>query len=131
MQCKISPTSQGGAGGVMLFILIFLTPQSVVADVTNGKTYEKIPTIGLHCKGVELEEGVRQGGCAIMAVAESIYNFGFEVQEQTCLVCRADGMLGEADALEITITGPLNVEGGDYKHTLTTLSSYSFKIYIS
>ena len=75
--------------------------------------YETISPISLHCRGVELGEGVRQRGCAIIAVAESIYNFGFVVQEQTCLVCRAGAMLVDAEYSENPINGPLNVEGGD------------------
>ena len=87
---------QCGARGIMLFLFTLLTSQTVGANVANGKMYEKISAISLHCRDVELGEGVGQGGCAITAAAESIYNFGFVVQEQTCLVCRAGGMLGDA-----------------------------------
>ena len=42
--------------------------------------------------------------------ADEIYNFGFVLREEKCLSCRAGRVLGDANVVEISITG-LYVEG--------------------
>ena len=54
-----------------------------------------------------------EGRCAIFAASESVYTFGFMVRDETCVVCRAGGTVGDADVAEITITGPLYIDSKD------------------
>ena len=107
----------------MLFVLICLVSQ-VAAHRLADQIYEKETTRSLDCKESENWAGMTNVRCAVIAATESIYNIGFVVQEETCMVCRAGGTSGGADVLEISINGPLYVQGGEYSIRRTTLSAH-------
>ena len=48
--------------------------------------------------------------CAIVAAADTIYNFCSAVIEEACMVCRAGGMPGGVGVHELVITGTLHVD---------------------
>ena len=91
---------------------IFLILQSVVAAYRlNSKLYKAESAISLNCIKVDSCARVSNGTCAAIALAESTYNFGFLVQWETCIKCRASGTSADDDSLEILISGSLYVDG--------------------
>ena len=107
----------------MLLLLICLVSHVAAHHLTN-QIYEKETTRSLDCKESEKWADMTNVMCAVIAATESIYNFGFVVQEETCMVCRAGGTPRGADVLEISINGPLYVQGGEYSIRRTTLSAH-------
>ena len=95
----------------MPILLTFFIAQNVFAHALSGKMYEHESTISLYCKTGAQWLGISNTSCAVIAISESIYNYGFVVQEETCQVCRAAGTLPEVQDLEILISPPLYVEG--------------------
>ena len=53
--------------------------------------------------------------CAIIAAAETIYNFGFLVEEETCMACRAGGMPRGIDIMEVSFARSAHVDGKKYQ----------------
>ena len=74
--------------------------------------YEHELALSLYCKEPAQWVGMSHISCAVLATAERVYNYGFVVQEETCLICRAAGTMADAEVLEIQISLPLYVEGG-------------------
>ena len=99
----------------MLFLIIALVAQDIVADKLDGQWYENETGISLNCKGYDLRDCTSKVKCAVVAANEAIYDFGFVVQDKACMVCRAGGTLEDADVLEIYVTGPLFVDGKAFK----------------
>ena len=99
----------------MLFLIIALVAQDIVADKLDGQWYKNESGISLNCKGYDHRDCTSKMKCAVVAANEAIYDFGFVVQDKTCMVCRAGGTLEDADVLEIYVTGPLFVDGKAFK----------------
>ena len=95
------------------------------------KPYEKEIAISLHCKESDRLASMSTVNCAVVASNEPFYTFGFVVEEDTCMVCRAGGTPRAADFLEITIPGPLYVEGGSYLPRSTSLFARKLIFYNS
>ena len=95
----------------MPILLTFFIAQNIFAHALSGKMYEHESTISLNCKTGAQWLGMSNTSCAVIAIAESIYNYGFVVQEETCQVGRAAGTLPEVEDLEILVSPPLYVEG--------------------
>ena len=99
----------------MLYLLILFVPQDVVMTDgndgrSNGRWFEWESAVSLEYKEADQWAGVTEGSCAVIAANERVYNFGFVVRDDTCVVCRAGGTLGHADVPETTITGPFYIE---------------------
>ena len=96
----------------MLFlIIVLLVALDIVADKLDAQWYENESAVRLDCKRCNHQDCKSTVKCAAVAANEAIYNFGFVVQDETCMVCRAGGTLGDADVLEISFTEPLFVDG--------------------
>ena len=88
--------------------------------------YEIETAISLNCKESENWAGMPNVSCAIIATLESIYNFGFVVQEETCMVCRAGRKPRAADVVEISIPGPLYLQDRAYSIKCTAFYTHEF-----
>ena len=98
-------------GNIMLLFLLFcITSQNVVAHCFYDRWYKWDSALSLKCKESVLSEPISNGGCAMRTASDEIYNFGFVLREEKCLSCRAGRVLGDANVVEISITG-LYVEG--------------------
>ena len=98
----------------MLFFVLFLTLQNGLAHELKGKIYEEESAIGLYCKYVDTLTRLSNNSCAATATAKTIYNYGFLVQNEKCMVCRAGGTPGEDGAGEGLTSVPLYVDGEIY-----------------
>ena len=95
----------------MLFVMMFLVSRDVQAHKLIDKIYEKETAVSLGCKQSAHWSGMSNVSCADIATTETIYTFGFVVEEDACMVCRAGGTPGVADVLEISMPSPLYVQG--------------------
>ena len=98
----------------MVFLLLSLYLQGIVAHEIRTLWYELESTISLDCKDTGQWTGVSEVSCAIAAVADNVYNFGFVVTEEACMVCRAGGTLAEVGVHEVIINGTLHVHSKEY-----------------
>ena len=98
----------------MFIFFFFLTLQNGLVDGLKSKLYEKESVIGIYCKKVDSLIRLSNNSCAAIATAETIYSYGFLVQNQACMVCRATGTPGDDGAGEILTTLPLYVDGKVY-----------------
>ena len=98
----------------MFLPFIFMILQDVMTHRLNSHWFERDSTVSLECKETIRWLAMENGSCAILAAKESVYNFGFVVRDDTCVVCRAGGTLEEADVVEIPISGPLYIDSKDY-----------------
>ena len=106
----------------MLFLLFLFTPPELAAHSSNSRGYELESAISLQCKETDWREDMLNTSCAIAAVREAFYNFGFVIHVEKCLVCRPSGMIGDDNVLEISITGSLSVDGEKYQTDLSRVS---------
>ena len=99
----------------MLFLFICLTTQDAVVPRLNDMWYERESATTLHCKELTHRAGMSAVSCAIIAAAETIYNFGFVVEEETCMACRAGGMPGGNDIMEVSFAKSAHVNGKEHQ----------------
>ena len=95
----------------MTIFFIFFISQNVFVYALKDKLYKRESAISLFCKTGAQWLGMSNTSCAVVAIVESIYNYGFVVQDETYQVCRATGTLAEVEVLEMLISPPLYVEG--------------------
>ena len=95
----------------MLFLVIILAPQVLVASKSNSREYESKPSTNLQCKETTWREDMGNISCAITALREPTYNFGFVIHADACLVCRSKGALGDGNVVELPLTGSIYMDG--------------------
>ena len=100
---------------VMLFLLTLLAPIELAAHRLDMRGYELVSSMSLQCKETDWQAGMLNISCTFAAIREPIYNFGFVIHEDTCLVCRLSGTPGEENVIEVSFTGSLYVEGEKYQ----------------
>ena len=93
-----------------MLLLLSIHILQVAAHELNVALFEKESEISLKCKKADRWADVSAVSCSIAAAAEAIYNFGFVIQEEGCMVCRAGGMPGDVNVPEISITGSVYVD---------------------
>ena len=99
----------------MLCLLLCLVLQEAEAHQLNNGWFERDSAINLKCKEAEQWTTISEVSCVIATAAEKVYNFGTVLHENTCMVCRADGMPADVNVLETPSIGPISVDGKESK----------------
>ena len=118
-----------------LYIIFCVTPQYAMANTLNGQWYERQSTSNLYCREFNQRAGMSAVSCAVNAAAETVYNFGFVVQGETCMVCRASDLPRNVNNGEVSFTRIAQINGrkwwierGVYKNI--HVNSHCIYIYI-
>ena len=99
-----------GQNSVVVLLLLFFAETLSQSQGSHG--YELAsPAVSLDCIKTHVFDGVSKVGCAIFASRMSLYNFGFVLLNETCMICRAGGTPRDPTVMETTIKGTLHVYG--------------------
>ena len=96
--------------GMSLLLLLFC--KETLAQNRAIQGYESTSSsASLDCTKAHGFDGISEVGCAVVASRMPIYNFGFILLNETCMICRAGGTPGDPTVLETTINGTIHVDG--------------------